>query len=271
MSRILPDRCYAGIDEASISHTEEHLRRALRLRVPAFVDTVNRYVGRMSACRPSRRCNLSACPSCEDARQDRFCAEVIAQWTAHHGQPILSGDVLLEPRDRLQTNDHNPVKDMRLFRDVLRRAFPRAEGSGLYLLGRYEIAVKRRGATAYLDQFAPGDRSRAVIPHFHFVLIAWEGGRYQDAAAIRARFVPCFPARRQIMIKGLTPSQPTQEAIDARVRYIFKKRTSEFTGRVLRDFIHSQVWFRQDKMDAEIPARCSPKCRSRRISRAPKV
>jgi hypothetical protein len=49
-----------------------------------------------------------------------------------------------------------------------------------------------------------------------------------------------------MMIRRLMPSQTKQEALEARVSYIFKKRTVDFSGRVLRDFVHAQVWFRQD-------------------------
>lgn len=248
MSRILPDRCYTGIDDASIKHTEEHLRRAMRLRKIPNDDTVDRYLKRMSSCRKSRRCNLSSCPSCEIARQDRFSAEVIAEAMTHPRSALLCGDVLLEPRERLCAHEFNPKADLRRFRELIRTAFKPVHGTndGLYLLGRYEVAVKRKGENAFLEHYAPGARSRSVVPHFHFVMIARENGKYVTPADIRARLVRHFPAPRQIMLRHLMPSQSTEQALDARVRYIFKKRTVEFNGRVLRDFVRTQVWFRQD-------------------------
>jgi hypothetical protein len=73
-----------------------------------------------------------------------------------------------------------------------------------------------------------GDRSRSVVPHFHFVLIARESGLYLNTEEVRRRLVPFFPAPRQMMIRRLMPSQTKQEALEARVSYIFKKRTSRF-------------------------------------------
>lgn len=246
--RILPDRCYLGIDEASIRYTEEHLRRTKKLRTIRFDDTVDRYIKRISDCRPSRRCNFSACPSCEVARQIRFCAQVAEEAAAHPDHAILCGDVLLESRDGLLSPGHDPKSDVRRFRKIVKEILPsaRARDAGLYLLGRYEIAVKRQGSTAYLAHFEPGGKSRSVVPHFHFVMIAQEQGRYLTPNDIRPRLIPHFPEPRQIMVRRLMPNQPTQEALEARVKYVFKKRTAEFSGRVLRDFVHSQVWFRQD-------------------------
>jgi hypothetical protein len=248
MPRILPDRCYFGIDEDSIKHTEEHLRRTMRLRQTRFDDTVDRYIKRLSDCRRSRRCNLSACPSCEIARQDRHCSEVLALVAAHPKDAVVCGDVLLEPRDHLQSQGHHPKTDVQRFRKVVRDTMQTASGpqDGMFLLGRYEIAVKRRDANAFLENYAPGDRSRSVIPHFHFVLIARESGQYLNTEEVRRRLVPFFPAPRQMMIRRLMPSQTKREALEARVSYIFKKRTVDFSGRVLRDFVHAQVWFRQD-------------------------
>lgn len=248
MKTILPARCYAGIDADSIKHTEVHLARVLKLKVIQEDDSIQRYVRRMSECRPSRRCNLSACPSCEVARQDRMVAEVLTEVRSHPRPAILSVDVLFPPRDLLRAGDRQPRDDLKDIRRVIRTELPnsRSTRSYLYLLGRYEVAVKRPTMAAFLRNFAPGKRSRSVVPHVHFVTVAKEGGTYLTAPLLRERLKSHFPEPRQLMVRNLMPSQPTEEALAKRVCYVFKKKTSEFTGRVLLDFVHCQMLWRQD-------------------------
>lgn len=119
-------------------------------------------------------------------------------------------------------------------------------GSYLFFLGRYEVAVKRPASAAYLRRFPAGSRSRSVVPHVHFVAVVRQGGRYMRPPELGGLLRGWYPAERQVMVKGLRRTQPLAEALRSRVSYIFKKRTSDLTGRFLRDFVTTQVGTRQD-------------------------
>lgn len=248
MSNILPYRCYAGIDADSIAYTEQHLRRVERLRLPPGDDAAARYIRRMSECRPTRRCNLSACPSCEAARSTRFIDEVLKEARLHPADAFMSADVLFPPRDRLASPARGPRDDVREFREIVHIVTPRDRdfGSYIFFLGRYEVAVKRPASAAYLRRFPAGARSRSVVPHVHFLAVAMQGRRYMRPQELGDLLRISFPAERQVMVKGLRRTQAPEQALRSRVAYMFKKRTSDLTGRFLQDFVTSQVRTRQD-------------------------
>lgn len=174
--------------------------------------------------------------------------EVMSELAKHRRVPVVSMDALLLPRDHLLTDSSSPMKDMRAVRRIIKDALPgNRPSSYLWMLGRYEVAVKRRDESVYAQEFNPdGKKTRAVVPHFHCILIAHEGGRYLRREDVRKRLKEPFTGSRRLHFRDLDPCQTVQEAVTARVSYIFKSRTTEFTGRVLKDFMVAQVTHRQD-------------------------
>lgn len=247
--RILPDRCYALAEPKQIIWTEQHLERVKCLRLfPDERILADKYTQRMIACRNNRRCNLLACPRCSMLRPASLVPEVLSELAKHRGVPIVSLDALLLPRDHLVTDSFSPLKDMREVRKIIKETLPgKNPCSYLWMLGRYEVAVKRRDESGYTQEFNPdGKKTRSVVPHFHCLLIAHEGGRYLNPRDFRVRLEPAFVGSRRLHFRSLDRRQTVQEAISARLHYIFKARTSEFAGRALKDFILAQVTQRQD-------------------------
>jgi hypothetical protein len=174
--------------------------------------------------------------------------EVMSELARHRRIPVVSMDALLLPRDHLVTDRCSPMKDMREVRRIIKGVLPgNRPSSYLWMLGRYEVAVKRRDESVYAREFhTDGKKTRAVVPHLHCIMIAHEDGRYLQPQDLRARLEPAFDGSRRLHFRSLDPRQSTQEAVSARVHYIFKARTTELTGRVLKEFILAQVSHRQD-------------------------
>lgn len=236
---LLPERFYEREDPEVRTWTERHLAQALK------GEFGQRYVQRMKSCCPSRPCNLLACPICEASRTTRYAHLVVAQLQDRPREAIASLDALMPPRAKLDTFARTPIDDTRWLRRIMRSTFPRHRCS-LFLLGRYEVTAKRMGETPYLLEFDLPSISRVVIPHFHLILCGIEHGRYLDRSEVRSRLQLHFPVSGQLRVRGLDASQPTPEAITKRVGYIFKNKTSDLEGRLLHDFVKSQLTRRSD-------------------------
>lgn len=261
---------FASISEDRRTYLNEHLSLC-----EAGSDIARAYAKEVRECRAGRPCRMPACPLCWDeaAKNSIRCNHDLFRDVPKEN--VFQITVLFEPRLSL-FRPRDTAVEFNHWREIQRRKLRKTRNRFALLAGRFELDVKRRTETAYLqssillvptsddgtDEAAEspdGDTQEysheVLVPHFHGLIAVWEKGKWSSKKRIRSWFISDGEHKDRVWVKKLQHNQDKDEAISQLSGYTHKGFTDGFKGDFLEQYVRFYTEVRRHRLQFQIGVR----------------